>query len=49
MMAPPRRGDRPFRRMDPQEFARTSESFLPHGLVCIPEIFHSIELNPSNN
>jgi L-ascorbate metabolism protein UlaG (beta-lactamase superfamily) len=44
MMAPPRLGDRPFRRMNPQEFARSLESFLPDGTVCIPEIFHTMEL-----
>jgi L-ascorbate metabolism protein UlaG (beta-lactamase superfamily) len=49
MMAPPRWGDRLFRRMNPQEFARASESFLPQGMVSIPQIFRSVELKPSQH
>jgi L-ascorbate metabolism protein UlaG (beta-lactamase superfamily) len=49
MMAPPRLGDRLFRRMDPEEFAHSLNQFLSDGMVCIPEIFHSIEINPSGN
>jgi L-ascorbate metabolism protein UlaG (beta-lactamase superfamily) len=47
MLAPPRWGDRPFRRMDPIKFAKESEKFLPRGRVCIPELFHTFELAPS--
>jgi hypothetical protein len=49
MLAPPRWGDRPFRRLDPQEFALASEKYFPRGLVRIPEPFQPIELTPSGN
>jgi L-ascorbate metabolism protein UlaG (beta-lactamase superfamily) len=44
MMAPPHLGDRLFRRMDPQEFGRSLESFLTDGKVCIPELFQTMVL-----
>ncbi len=49
MMAPPRWGERLFRRMDPQEFARASEGFLPRGMVRIAGIFQPIELKSSGS
>jgi L-ascorbate metabolism protein UlaG (beta-lactamase superfamily) len=45
MLAPPRRGERFFRRMDPHEYARSMGSFFSEEKIFIPDIFRSVAMN----